>query len=1305
MKRTKSIFKLFIIPLIAVVLLQAAISFGTVFWSGTTDMLDEYSVGILSQTVENRRIILENHMIQDWSAVSEEVAQAGEALEAILDREQITAAEFQADPALQRELLQEMLSPCLYMLRRNAVTGAFLLLTGDAAGERQCPGIYFRDADPNANPGDYSDILMERGSSRFSQELHIPLDSFWTTDFHFAAPGERAEDDFFYRPYQAALAHPGLDWRDLAYWSAPFVLEEHTASDSYRMFTYTAPLVHGDGTVYGVIGVEVSEAYLSKLLPMRELDGEGQSGYVLALREEDGALTPLFSAGTVALRMEEGGAVPTEDTDYPGLRGLVTDAESPLYAYVSPLQLYNTNAPFSGERWVLAGVQSQQKLFGIGERTLLNLGVALLLGLAFGVACLAATVSHLTRPVRRLAECIRGSAGDRLEDYAPSGITEVDGLYRVVRELTERQRQAEYELLEEKERYRIALQSSTDTLFSYDVGQGCLEVYSIDEADRDQVARGRVSRQEMDRFREEQVHPDDRAMLRDTFQQAAGVIDVVFQFRDSPDSEKYHWVELTGKVINDAQGRRAKVVGSLKSIQERRIRELAEADSLRRDPVTGLYKRLTGERLIAAQLDGGAAGCLILADVDEFRALNERYGSAVGDAVLEQLGRLLLDGQSGREGLVAVRAGGDELELWLPGADVREARDFIQRVNRQAAGLYPGTSLSLRLSAGVAGPGGTYPELLEQAARALACARAGAEAVAVYGECPPERLDRSGGPAPIGAIASSGWARHAGMASQVLGFFDKSSDLEGVLAVLLRKLGDHYELSDILITGADQEFRTVHPAYQWHRSPAHTLGPEARYFTEADFRRMVAAVASGGALFPAEEPRQGPEAEFFLLPEGASGYVVPLFDNGRYCGAAAFVKRRGGTWSPAEQGELQEIAKIVEANINREKYDLASRAKSDFLSRMSHEIRTPMNAIIGMTGIALDQRTEPAEVENCLHQIQQSSQYLLHLINDILDMSKIESGKLKLAAEPFDLRDLVSDVSDMVRVQAEKKGLTLETEVRLAESCLVGDAFHLNQVLVNLLSNAVKFTPSGGRVRLSVVQERAEDRELTVRFSVRDTGIGISRENQSRIFNAFEQADSGTVREYGGTGLGLAISSSLVRMMGGGLQLESAPGQGSDFFFTLPMRRGAPEKPGAAGAGAGAEADLTGRRILVVEDNALNMTITQTILSKNGLLVEPAVNGQEAVDQFAAHGPGYYDLILMDIRMPVMDGLTATREIRRLARPDARTVPIVAMSANAFEEDVKKSLESGMNGHLAKPINVAELLRTLREMIFGRGAP
>ena len=291
-----------------------------------------------------------------------------------------------------------------------------------------------------------------------------------------------------------------------------------------------------------------------------------------------------------------------------------------------------------------------------------------------------------------------------------------------------------------------------------------------------------------------------------------------------------------------------------------------------------------------------------------------------------------------------------------------------------------------------------------------------------------------------------------------------------------------------------------------------------------------------------------------------------------------------------------------------------------------------------------------------------------------------------------------------MRQQMEEKHITYVQEVDLSHCWLVADFMRLKQVLLNLLGNAVKFTPEGGTITLTIRENRSEsfgkhDGRAEIYFAVTDTGIGISSEHQERIFDAFEQAENSTAAAYGGTGLGLSISSRLVHMMGGEIHLESQAGQGSCFSFTLGFQTVEEQDMEGRKRVEDETVDFTGCRVLLVEDNKLNTEIAVSILEMQGFEVETAENGLLGVERFEESIPGYYDLILMDIRMPVMDGLEAAETIRRLNRKDARTVPIIAMTANAFDEDMKKSIDSGMNGHLTKPVDIKELIRTAGEAI------
>jgi len=383
----------------------------------------------------------------------------------------------------------------------------------------------------------------------------------------------------------------------------------------------------------------------------------------------------------------------------------------------------------------------------------------------------------------------------------------------------------------------------------------------------------------------------------------------------------------------------------------------------------------------------------------------------------------------------------------------------------------------------------------------------------------------------------------------------------------------------------------------------------------------------------------------------------------------------------------------------------ASKAKSAFLSNMSHEIRTPMNAIIGLDAVALRNPNLQPQTREQLEEIGASARHLLGLINDILDMSRIESGKMTLKREEFSFGEFLDQVNSIINGQCAEKGLQYEcrAEGSIADY-YIGDSMKLKQVLINILGNAVKYTEAPGNVTLTVARADGEDGVNRLRFTIRDTGIGMEKEFIPKIFESFSQEDATSTNRYGGSGLGMAITKNFVDMMQGTIEVESEKGVGSVFTVTVPLEasgrvaQAGQERPAPAETG---EIRLAGRRMLMAEDVELNAEILQDLLEMEEITAERAADGREAVRMFSGHPEGYYDAILMDVRMPVMDGLTATGAIRALERPDAKTIPIIAMTANAFDEDVEHSLAAGMNAHLTKPIEPDRLFATLEQLING----
>ena len=385
-------------------------------------------------------------------------------------------------------------------------------------------------------------------------------------------------------------------------------------------------------------------------------------------------------------------------------------------------------------------------------------------------------------------------------------------------------------------------------------------------------------------------------------------------------------------------------------------------------------------------------------------------------------------------------------------------------------------------------------------------------------------------------------------------------------------------------------------------------------------------------------------------------------------------------------------AKVMQTEL--EKAEARSRAKSDFLSRMSHEIRTPMNAIVGLTDLVSAEPELPAGAREKINKIRSSSDYMLSLINDILDMSRIENDKLTLEPESFSLRGMLDEIDKMTEVLVGRKGVICKATRGIVHDAVKTDPLRLRQVLVNLISNAVKFTHRGKKIYLSATETSSDADSATFEFSVADEGVGIAPEDKERIFNAFEQAGT-NISKSDGTGLGLAISSSIVRLMGGELRVESELGKGSRFSFVLKIPLGEEQITQHISV---SENCLAGVRVLLAEDNDINAEIASELLAMYGASTDRAVNGQAAVDMFTASEKGRYDVILMDLKMPVKDGLEATREIRASVHPEAADIPVIAMTANSFVEDRRAAEDAGMNGFVPKPVNMELLVTTVRDL-------
>lgn len=392
------------------------------------------------------------------------------------------------------------------------------------------------------------------------------------------------------------------------------------------------------------------------------------------------------------------------------------------------------------------------------------------------------------------------------------------------------------------------------------------------------------------------------------------------------------------------------------------------------------------------------------------------------------------------------------------------------------------------------------------------------------------------------------------------------------------------------------------------------------------------------------------------------------------------------------------------ASMDRIRQDLqaaqrSNAAKSQFLTTISHDMRTPMNAIMGLTDLAMEHKEEQEKVQEYLYKIAKSSTHLLELINDVLDMSRIESGRLTLEHQPFDLVELLEDVMDIIRPQAEAKMQTVKTMWNISHAQVNGDSVRIRQVLINLLSNGVKYTQRGGKIVFQLCQICHRDAQGELQISIYDNGYGMSETFQQIIFEPFAKENAEHSQEIEGTGLGMSITKNLVDLMGGELSVESRLGEGSTFTVNLPLELQYDDKALEGKQEQELEDfDCNGYRVLLVEDNEMTADILSDILELMGAEVDWAGNGEKAIELFAAHPEKTFDVILMDVQMPVMDGYEATRRIRRLSE-EGRRIPIVALTGNAFTEDIRASRAAGMNQHITKPVKKKDLEAVLRQVL------
>lgn len=877
-------------------------------------------------------------------------------------------------------------------------------------------------------------------------------------------------------------------------------------------------------------------------------------------------------------------------------------------------------------------------------------------------------------------------------------------------------KQLENDLEHEKERYRIAIDSSSDVIFEYDllndeyVSYGSFIDNSLPRSTpiltssyKKKLLKGKICDSDMISRYVDFLSGDDMKPfeLRERYKEG--------------DCEGHIWVAIEGTPIYD-NGMLIKIIGKKSNINEKKQKEKKELEVVQRDRLTKLYTRAVGEELIRQYLEEKSReeiGSFLLIDLDNFQVINDTYGYTFGDAILEEVAEVIK--AATRQNDISVRYGGDEFLILMKNTEPGRTAVYGKRIHEKICGLYAGEDENIKVSCSV-GMVSTemtqeYETLFQYADGMLAYVKNHGKNDAVCYSLSSKAVIEMQGTAYVNANEGPVEEVPTGKDNEDIVAFafsilEKTKDMRSAINLLLGKVGRMLRLNKISIIETDANFLSNIITYEWIAKKEYHDSICKYNLSQEELEQWKSCFDGEGLFVMTDEWREKFSDGVTLegnAPRKRNQLYSAIYEEGEFKGAVVFEHSDPlDVWPRDVRTKLKEVSKIISTHITKANADIASKAKTEFLSRMSHEIRTPMNAIVGMTSIAQSVVGDEKKVSECLAKIDTSTQYLLSLINDILDMSRIESGSMSVCQEAFDLDKLVSEIVVLMSPQAENKDINLVVKRSYTDLHLIGDELRLNQVLINIIGNALKFTPERGSITIAVQQLMQEDDAATIRFSVEDTGIGINENNLERIFTAFEQAESNTARRFGGTGLGLAISSNLVKLMGGKLDVRSQEGVGSEFFFTLQFPLAQTEEKEAdqtVESGEKKEIHFENCRLLVVEDNDLNAEIAQTVLDMVGIKTERAEDGKQAVDIFQKKESGYFDAILMDIRMPVMDGLEATKCIRTSGKEDSRKIPIIAMTANAFDEDMKKSIDCGMNGHLSKPIDINKLYKVLQETL------
>ncbi|MCL2187159.1 MAG: ATP-binding protein [Defluviitaleaceae bacterium] len=1268
-----SIFIRMFLPIIGIMVLLVGFINLFLHINGTVRELNDRSVDILAKNVQIRGDNLERLMVHYWSNVDRLEYEVLAATRAFLAQESITIDELLGNDTHEIALLGELSSSLLDALRVGASTGVFIyFLNGDGFSEEvhTLNGLYYRNLSPLTHI--HANIIFLRGHVDIARRDNIPTDSLWEEYFTFDPQHTDIWRGFAY-PQLAAEAIPQGASGDLSYWNAPHFFNPPPRVDANLQITYNRPIIF-EGRPIAMIGTDMQMTHIDRHIPQRDLDTFAESGYMLIRYDTrqiraDGSISGdvLRITGGVMHRLL-GGYTQVTMRCHPEGGQFILETTLGMRGYAFPLHLYNHGTPFAHESWMLAAISTEHSLFEmtriITNTIIVSSVVAVLLG-GFILFLLIKTV--LTTPIGAVIKQLKISNGDETVGFK-TNVRELDELTDTFNSMIEQRLIAERYIHEERQRYLLALESSSDTFIEYDIEYDVLTFYFFSEASSHTPESVMV-----ENFQKQAhifLHADDVSTLASNSSYELRIkTEYVDHIKNVDSDNGYYWFFVKSMMMHDENGKPLKIFGTAREITEEKKQEAAKIARSQRDENTGFLNKRYGLEQVQRKRPPYLA--LSLVTMHNFSNMELAYGLIFGGIFIAQLAQALRE-IVGNDGVI-VRTGNDEFLICydLPPSEARRRDEkIIKGFNRLYAGELPEHKPILEIKT---------PGVINS-------------------------IQFTANETPIKVNPNN----KENISLLALEMYERTSFVGASTRKLIGLIGRLFALDRVVVCLYDTNFSTSQVIHEWHKEGVSAPHREVRRVSHKGFRKLASMLENDACIYTTQDTPDAALTHILCIPanESVSIFCCTHKEQEVFTGSVLFMScDQARVWDEHDKTLLDGIANVISSFINAEKARSASQAKSKFLSKVSHEIRTPMNAILGMTNIAIDAVDESnhPRVKDCLEKINVSANYLLSLINDVLEVSRIESGKtMQVEEKPFSLAHFVQTIEAVIRFSIENNGITFAIENNIQNDFVIGDAYRLKQVIINLLGNANKFTEEGGTITLSIDEQEAGQ----FRFAVKDTGVGISRDKHEAIFNPFEQVDTPNGSGQQGTGLGLSISRNIISAMDSTIELESEPNQGAEFSFTLslPLANPGDITQGDDEKNKHDTTVLAGKRILAVDDVTLNLEIVTFILEGVNIIVETAENGHEALEMFIKNPPNYYDAILMDIQMPVMDGITAVRELRGMSyRRDAQEIPIIALTANAFDEDFKKSAESGMNCHISKPVDGNELLQTLYTFITLEG--